>query len=393
MAAAVRQERLLRLPGDPPWLTRAGGWHDFRHRTTAGWAISRNLLTAAGNQETTMLRMLLLTLLLTLLLPWALATGGSAAHAQVPEVRIARQFSMGYLQFIMIEHEHLIQKHAALRGIPEVKVSAFRFNGPAAMNDGLLSDTVDIVGGSPHGMLTLWSRARGTAQEVRAISALVTLPFAITSSDPEIRTIADLGRCRKIPVPSVRVSSPAVAVEMAAAQLYGIKEFARFDAATVTMSPADATIALLTGSGDVNCVVALPPFLQQQLEHPNIHVVANSYDLMGGQTTYTVAYTSARFHDRNPKLFQAVYDALAEATELVIREPRKAAQYWIEDSDSKLTVDFVAAIGSGKDVHWTMVPEATMKAAAFMADIGTIKVRPQSWKDYFFPEAHGLPGS
>lgn len=328
------------------------------------------------------------------LLAAALLFGAQAmARAEVPEVRIARQFSMGYLQFNVIEHEKLIQKHAARLGIPVVKVTAYRFNGPAAMNDALLSDTVDIVGGSPHGMFTLWSRARGTPQEVRAISALVTLPFAITSNDPDIKTIADLGRCKKIPVPSVKVSSPAVAVEMAAAQLYGIKEFARFDAATITMSPADATVALLTGSGDVNCVVALPPYLQQQLEHPNIHIVAKSYDLMGGQNTYTVAYTSKRFHDRDPRLAQAVYDALGEATDIITKDVRKAAQYWIEDSDSKLSVDFVAGVGSGPDVHWTMVPEATMRAATFMADVGTIKVRPTSWKDYFFPEAYGLPGS
>jgi NitT/TauT family transport system substrate-binding protein len=322
----------------------------------------------------------------------ALLLAPATVRAEVPEVRIARQYSMGYLQFNVIEHARLIQKHAALLGIPEVKVTSFRFNGPAAMNDALLSDSVDIVGGSPNGMFTLWSRARGTPQEVRAISALVTSPYLITSNDPEIRTIADLGKCRKIPVPSVRVSSPAVLIEMAAARLYGVREFARFDAATVTMSPADATVALLTGSAEINCVVALPPYMQQQLEHPDVHVVANSFDLTGPMT-YTVAYTSARFHDRNPKLYQAVYDALAEATDLINQDIRTASQDWIEDSDSKLSVDFVAAAGSGKDVHWTMVPEATMKAAAFMADVGTIKVRPTSWKDYFFPEAYGLPGS
>ena len=84
---------------------------------------------------------------------------------------------------------------------------------------------------------------------MRAITALVTLPYQITTNDPEIKTIADMGKCKKIPVPSVKVSSPAVTIQMAAAKLYGIKEFNRFDTATVTMSPADATIALLTGSG------------------------------------------------------------------------------------------------------------------------------------------------
>jgi len=327
--------------------------------------------------------LLALTATLSLALP---------AQAEVPEVRIARQFSMGYLQFNVMDHEHLIQKHAAALGIPDVKVSLARFNGPAAMNDALLSDSVDIVGGSPNGMYTLWAKARNTPQEVRAITALVTLPYSITSNDPAITSIADLGKCRKIPVPSVKVSSPAVTIEMAAAKLYGIKEYNRFDPATITMSPADATIALLTGSGDVNCVVALPPYLQQQLEHPNIHVVASSFDLTG-RTTYTVAYTTKRFHDRDPKLYQAVYEALTEATDLVRKDIRTAARYWIEDSDSKLTVDFVAAAGSGKDTEWTTVPLETLKQAEFMAEIGTIKVKPETWKDYFFPEAYGLPGS
>lgn len=323
----------------------------------------------------------------------ALLTLTAPGRAEVPEVRIARQFSMGYLQFNVIEHEHLIQKHAAALGIPEVKVSGVRFNGPASMNDALISDSVDIVGGSPNGMFTLWAKARGTAQEVRAITALVTLPYMITSNDPEIKTLADLSKCTKIPVPSVRVSSPAVTLQMAAAKLYGIKEYNRFDAATVTMSPADATIALLTGSAGVNCLVSLPPYLQQQLEHPNIHTIASSFDLAGGPTTYTVAYTSMRFHDRNPKLYQAVYEALGEATELVRKDVRTASRYWIEDSESKLSVDFVAAAGSGPGTEWTTVPLDTMKQAAFMAEVGTIKVKPASWKDYFFPEAYGLPGS
>jgi NitT/TauT family transport system substrate-binding protein len=322
-----------------------------------------------------------------------LAATTCVAHAEVPEVRIARQFSMGYLQFNVIDHEHLIQKHAAALGIPDVKVSLARFNGPAAMNDALLSDSVDLVGGSPNGMFTLWAKAHGTPHEVRAITALVTLPYMITSNDPAIQTIADLGKCKKIPVPSVKVSSPAVTIQQAAAKLYGIKDFAHFDSATVTMSPADATIALLTGSGDVNCLVALPPYLQQQLEHPNIHVVANSFDLAGGPSTYTVAYTSKRFHDRNPKLFQAVYDALTEATQHVQADVRTASRYWVEDSDSKLTVDFVAKAGSGPQIEWTTVPLQTLRAAEFMADIGTIKGRPKSWKDYFFEEAWGMPGS
>jgi NitT/TauT family transport system substrate-binding protein len=40
-----------------------------------------------------------------------------------------------------------------------------------------------------------------------------------------------------------------------------------------------------------------------------------------------------------------------------------------------------------------MVPESTMKYAEFMHAVGSIKIKPASWKDLFFPEVHGLPGS
>jgi NitT/TauT family transport system substrate-binding protein len=40
-----------------------------------------------------------------------------------------------------------------------------------------------------------------------------------------------------------------------------------------------------------------------------------------------------------------------------------------------------------------MVPENTMKYAEFMHAVGSIKAMPATWKDLFFPEVHGLPGS
>ena len=328
-----------------------------------------------------------------LLLAAAAVLPVSLARAEVPEVRFARQYSMGYLQFNVMEHEHLIQKHAAALGIPDVKVTGVRFNGPAMMNDALLSDTVDIVGGSPNGMYALWAKTIGTPREVRAISALVTLKYLVTSTDPDIKTYMDIGKCKKIPVPSVKVSSPAVTIQMAAAKQFGIKQFDKFDSLTETMSPADATVALLSGAGDINCTVALPPFMQRQLQDPKVHIVTDSWEMSGGPTTYTVAYTSAKFRDKNPKLYQAVYEALAEATDRVAHDIQAASRYWIEDSDSKLPLEFVAAAGSGPDVKWTMVPEQTMHQADFMYEVGTIKKKPSSWKDYFFPEAYSLPGS
>ncbi len=68
----------------------------------------------------------------------ALLGFAAQAQAQAPEIRLAKQFSMGYLQLNVMDHQKLIEKHAKLLGIPEVKVTWQTFNGPSAMNDALI---------------------------------------------------------------------------------------------------------------------------------------------------------------------------------------------------------------------------------------------------------------
>ncbi len=327
------------------------------------------------------------------LLTAMLLVTAAAARAEVPEVRIARQFSMGYLQLNMMEHEKLIQKQAALLGIPEVKVTNLKFNGPAAMNDALLSDSLDVVTGGPMGLQFIWSKTRGTPQEVRGISAMVSMTLGVVSSDPTIRTVADLDRCGKIAVAAVKVSAPAILIQAAAAQAFGAKNYDRFDSLTTSMTPPDAMISLLSGTGEMKCSYGVQPYLAQMLARPGIHQVLDAQAVWGKGSTFTVAYTSARFHDRNPQLYKAVYNAMTEATAMINQDIGKAARYWIGDGESKLTEDFVKSVASGPDVQWTMTPVATMAVAEFLHGIGTLKVLPGSWRDYFWPETYGLPGS
>ena len=313
--------------------------------------------------------------------------------AQAQEIRIARQFSMGYLQFNVMEHERLLEKHAAALGLKDVKIVWATFNGPDAMNNALISDSIDIVAGGVPGLLTLWNRTHGTANEVKGISALSSQPFLLNTRSDNITSIADLKDSDRIAVPAVKVSVQAVTLQMAAAKLFGQKNFGKLDPLTVSMSPPDSTIALLTGTGEINNVFGVPPFQQQQLEKPGIRTILNSFDVMDGPHTFTVAWTSARFREKNPALYKALIAALKEATEIVDKDRAKAAGFWIEDVKSKLPLEKVTAVISGPQVKWTMTPLATMKYATFMHSVGSLKEAPKSWKDLFFPEIHDLNGS
>ena len=323
----------------------------------------------------------------------AAVLAGTTAQAQGPEIRFARQFSMGYLQFNVMEHHQLVEKHAKALGVPEVKVVWATFNSPAAMNDALLSGSIDIVSGGVPGLLTIWARTQGTANAVKGIAAFTSQPVLLNTRNPNVKSIADFTDQDKIAVPAVKISVQAMMLQMAAAKQWGQTNYAKLDALTVGMSPPDATVALLSDSAGITSVFSVPPFQYQQLEKEGIRTVLNSYEVFGGPHTFTLAWTSSQFRDKNPSLYKALIAAFDEATQMLNKDVKPAAQYWVDNVKSKLSVEKVAEIASGPQVKWTMVPESTMKYAEFMHAVGSIKTMPATWKDLFFPEVHALPGS
>ena len=290
-----------------------------------------------------------------------------------------------------MEHDKLIEKHARALGLTDVKVSWATFAGANAMNDALISGSVDIVSGGITGLLALWARTRGTPQEVRGVAALSSHPVLLNTRNPEVKTIADLKESDQIALPAVKISLNAVVLQMAAAKMFGEKNFAKLDPLTVTMASPDATIALMNGT--VTCAFSFPPFQEQQLEQSGIRTILHSYEVLEGSHTAVAAWTSARFRDRNPMLYQALIVAIREATEIVNNDRRAAAALWIKDANSKLPLEKVYQVVSNPQFKVTMVPEKTMKFANFMHSVGTLRAAPGSWRDLFFPEFNDPDGS
>src|SRR3954468_3027631 len=322
----------------------------------------------------------------------AIAFAVVGAPGEAAEIRLGEQFSMGYLQFNVMKRDRLIEKYATQRGLKDFTVSWQRFNGPSAMNEALLSNSTDIVSGGVPGLVTLWDKTQGTSFEVKGICALSSQPFLLNTSNAEIKSIKDFGERDRIALPSIKVSVQAVVLQMAVAAAFGEENYAKLDSLTVSMSPPDSTIALLTGSGNINTVFSVPPFQFQQLEQNNIHTVLTSFDVLGPHS-FTVAWTSARFRKDNPELYGAFVDAMKEATAIVTANAKQTAQTWIDDTNSKLSVEMVTKVMAGPDVTWTMTPSAPKKVAKFMGRVRSIKHEPASWQDMFFREIGDLKGS
>ena len=314
------------------------------------------------------------------------------ARAETNELKVARQYGISYLPLMLMEDQKLIEKAAAAAGMPDLKVTWAQFAGGNVMNDALLSGSLDFAAGGVGPFVTLWAKTRGN-YNVKATGALNSMPLYLNTNNPNVKTIKDFTDKDKIALPAVKVSIQAVTLQMAAEQAFGPGQQNKLDHLTVTMSHPDGQIALLSGSSEVTGHFTSPPFQFNELEHANIHRVLNSYDVLGGPATFNVVWTSSKFHDENPKVYAAFVKALDEAEAMVNKDHRAAAQTYLRMSKDKSSVDEIVKMLDDPTMVFTTTPNNTMKYVDFMLKVGAIKVKPESWKEMYFPNAQGLSGS
>ena len=314
------------------------------------------------------------------------------AYAEVTEVRVARQPGLVYLPIMIIEQQHLLEKEAKKRGLGDLKVTFLVFNSGGAGVDALLSGNADLVTSGATNLLTAWSATKGTPNEVRGVAGNGALPMFLVSRDPNVKTIKDISAADKIAVPTVRVSTQALVMQMAAEKLWGDAEAHKFDQYTIALGHPDALLALESGK-DVNGHFSLPPYQYQELKIPGVHLVLNSIDVTGGPASNGVTFATTKFHDANPKIIAAFLAAMAQAEDVIKNNKRAAAELYLNETKEKLTVDELVKIMSDPNFVYSTAPQQSMKFAELMYRVGTIKNKPASWKDYFFPEVYNLKGS
>jgi NitT/TauT family transport system substrate-binding protein len=323
-----------------------------------------------------------------------LGTGCGGSSRGGTEIRIPLGAGgVGFLPLHVMRDRALIEKHAAAAGLTDLTVRWIELGGPAVMNDALLSGSVDFIAAGPPAFITLWDRTRGAA-DVRGVAAMSSLPMYLNTTNPALASIDDLTATDKIAVTAVKVSIPSIVMQMYAAQRYGAAEAFRFDRYTVTMTHADAVVALLAGGNQINAHFTSPPFHQRETGDPRVRTVLDTDAIMGGATTFTMLSTTARFREQNPRAYAAVLAALTEANELIRTEPQAAAGIlFAAESAAGFSVDELVEVLRDPDIRFTTAPENLEKYAEFMHEIGSIEHRPESWRDLFFPEIHGAPGS
>ncbi len=318
----------------------------------------------------------------------------SPARAEVAALTIGVQFGIGYLPIYVAKEAGLFDKRMQESGLAPIPVDIVHVAGAPQISDGLLSQTMQIGSGGITAMMVSWDKtkaAKGTA--MKGIVALSSLPYELFTVNPRIKSLADLGEQNKIGLPAIKVSIPAILLQMAAERDFGAANYNKLDPLTVSLAQPDGATALLSGGGTVDSYIFAPPFNAQLRDRPNIRRIWSSAELTDGDITSLAAWTTTRFRDENPKTYGAVVAALHDAIALIQGDHRRAAEIFIKAESSKLPADFLAGILGEPGLAFDTAPHHSLDLAKFIARTGLIKSSPADWRDYFFPEIAGEKGS
>jgi len=321
-------------------------------------------------------------------------TAHGFAAAEIQELKIPKGAGgIGFLPLLVMEQQKTIEKYAAQLGNKGLKVTYANLGGPAVVNDALLSGAAHMAPAGPPAFLFLWDRSRDSVQ-ITGIAAMSSLPMYLNTTNPNIKALRDITEKDKMAITAVKVSIPAIIMQMAARKEFGEKETFRYDRYTVGLPHPDGVAAMLSGISEINLHFTSPPFHARELKDPRVRTILATDDVMGGSTTFTMLYATKKFRDENPLTYKAIVSAVKDAIEYINKEKRGAAQIYFDSIGGKgeTIEEIMTTLSDPKNVI-TIVPQNTLKYAQFMYDIGSLKHRATSWKELFFPEVHDLPGN
>jgi len=322
----------------------------------------------------------------------ALALSGASHAQQKSEINITRQPGIIYLPSHVMEKQGLIEKEAARLGVPNLKINWASLSGGGSQTDALLAGSVDVVNTGVGNLLLLWDRTKGGVKGIVANSAL---PLTLITRNPGIKTLKDYGPNDRIAVPTVKVSTQAILLQMACEKTFGPDQTTRLDANTVQLGHPDAAIALANPQHEITSHFSAPPFSFFELKTvKGAHIVLASPEIIGGPLTQSQFFTTTKFADANPKVVQAIKTASLQAIDFIRTDPRAAIDIYREVTHDKISAEeLVDLLRQPGMMDWIAAPQGTMKFAAHLYKIGTLKTMPKAWTDYYLPAAADLPGS
>ena len=226
------------------------------------------------------------------------------ASAETAALRIARPVDLVALPLIVMQHEHLIERVAEQMGLGAVKIDWVN-PGKTGPIEALAGGQAELAATDIVSLVIAADNTAGTPGEVRALAALTERPYVLVARKAGVNTIRDFRAGDHIAVPALKISGPALMLEMAAAQEWGVEHYDKLDPLLVARPDEAASEALQSGKGNLDAHFSQAPYADDELVNAAIHRVMDSFDIAGPHSVGALVAT-AKFRDANPLLCAAV---------------------------------------------------------------------------------------
>ena len=147
------------------------------------------------------------------------ALGSIASASAEGLIRISEQFGTLYIPFHILRDQKLIEKHGKALGL-DITVEWHKLSGGSAVNDALLSGSIDIASAGIGPFLTAWDRTKGA---VKIIGAFGAQPSYLLTNKANINSLKDFGPNDRIATPAAGVSVQARTLQIAAEKEFGVR--------------------------------------------------------------------------------------------------------------------------------------------------------------------------
>ncbi|SCY74626.1 ABC transporter substrate-binding protein [Rhizobium sp. NFACC06-2] len=314
----------------------------------------------------------------------SLALPQNALAADDKPISIAVQYGYAYLPVIVAEQKGYFAEQLKAKGFSG-KVEIKKISGAPAINDALISGTVDIGAYGLSGMLIAAEKTKSTIN-IRGVAVLLNGDNGFYTNRADLKSLKDLNSNDRIAVTST-TGQQGLLLRMAAKKEYD--DARRFDTLMVQLPHPDATSALLAG-GSITGYVANHPYSDIVGADPKIHKLFDFSDYFGQRATSAILATTGKFMKNREGAGEAIFTGLKEADDFIRNNPKEAAAIFLASEKSPLSPDQIEKMLISVKDEWSSVPSGVIAFADFMAENGLLKNKLQKWQDVFFePVASG----
>src|SRR5437868_1380265 len=168
------------------------------------------------------------------------------ARAEIDVVKIPKGAGgVGFLPLVIMEEKKMVEQEAAKLGL-KLAAEYVKLGGPAVVNDMLLSGAAHFAPAGPPAFITIWDRTANN-MKVKGVAAMTSIPMYLNTKAPHLKSLKDLTANDKIAVTAVKVSIPAIIMQMQAMKEFGKSDYAHYDPYTVSLQHPEGVVALLSG--------------------------------------------------------------------------------------------------------------------------------------------------